>query len=244
MIDKAGHKGEGHRERLREKFLKSGLTGFHDYEVVELLLTLSTPRRDCKDAAKAAMARFKTLSGVLSADADELSLVEGIGPKNALGILLVQAVSKRFLESGLAGKDPLRSTRETFDYLYHHLRDRKTECFTAIFLDSQNRVISVETLFEGTVNASHVYPREVVRKALSHHAAGVIIAHNHPSGEPRPSADDRAVTREVLFACRVMGIRVLDHLVIGANRYFSFSEDGEISRLDAEFDKAAVPRGI
>ncbi len=236
MAESKRHKGEGHRQRLREKFLKSGLSGFHDYEVVELLLTLVTPRKDCKTAAKSALQRFKTLPGVLEASAKELCEVEGIGPKNLLGIKLVKAVGDRHLEQKLIEKDPLNNSKELFDYLYHSIRDKSRECFNVVFLDAKNRVITTETLFEGTLTASSVYPREVVVAALNHHAAALIFAHNHPSGDPEPSAEDVAITRRLVFSCRVVGIMVHEHLIVGNNRYFSFADQGYIARMNREFD--------
>ena len=236
MAESKRHKGEGHRRRLREKFLKSGLSGFHDYEVVELLLTLATPRKDCKTAAKSALQRFKTLPGVLEASAKELCEVEGIGPKNLLGIKLVKAVGDRYLGQKVIEKDPLNNSKELFDYLYHSIRDKSRECFNVIFLDAKNRVITTETLFEGTLTASSVYPREVVVAALNHHAAALIFAHNHPSGDPKPSPDDFSITRQLVFACKVMGITVHEHLIIGDNRYFSFADEGHIARMNREFN--------
>src|SRR3989339_238395 len=122
------HKGAGHRRRLREKFLSSGLSGFHDYEVIELLLTLATPRRDCKDAAKAALRRFKTLQGVLEASPGELCEIEGIGLKNLFGIKLVHSAARRYLEKRLINKDPINNSKELFEYLNHDLRDKNIEC--------------------------------------------------------------------------------------------------------------------
>ena len=221
---------------MREKFLKSGLSGFHDYEVVELLLTLVTPRKDCKTVAKSALRRFKTLPGVLEASDKELCEVEGIGPKNLLGIKLVKAVGDRYLGQKLIEKDPLNNSKELFDYLYHSIRDKNRECFNVIFLDAKNRVITTETLFEGTLTASSVYPREVVAAALNHHAAALIFAHNHPSGDPEPSAEDVAITRRLVFSCKVVGITVHEHLIVGNNRYFSFADQGYIARMNREFD--------
>ncbi|HUV77196.1 MAG TPA: DNA repair protein RadC [Desulfobacterales bacterium] len=230
------NKGKGHRKRLRDKFLGSGLTGFHDYEVVELLLTLATPRKDCKDAAKAAMRQFKTLQGVLEASPKALCEVPGIGPKNLFGIKLIKAVADRYLEKRLLHKDALNNSKELFEYLYHSIRDKTRECFNVVFLDAKNKVIATETLFEGTLTASSVYPREVVLAALNHHAAALIFAHNHPSGDPKPSPEDVAITRQLVFACRVLGITVHEHLIIGNNRYFSFADDGDISRMNREYD--------
>ena len=230
---KAANKSAGHRQRLRDRFLKSGLDGFADYEVIELLLTLGTPRKDRKDAAKAALNRFKTLPGVLDATPADLGQVPGIGPINLFGLKLVPAVSRRYLQQRLEGKTPLTNSRELFDYLNHTIRDKKRECFVAIYLDAKNRVIADEVLFTGTLTASAVYPREVVGAALAHTAAAVIFAHNHPSGDPAPSPDDMAITRKLVQACSLMGITVHEHLIIGTEGYFSFADHGHMARLNA-----------
>ena len=235
MDNSASHKGRGHRQRLRERFLDAGLAGFQDYEVIELLLTLGTPRKDCKDTAKAAIKRFKTLQGVFEADPAELCKIRGIGPKNLLGLKLIRAVSERYLKKRLIAGDPVNNSRELYDYLRHSMRDKAREAFKVVFLDAKNRVLAAETLFTGTLTASSVYPREVVQAALNHHAAALIVAHNHPSGDPEPSAEDIAITRQLIFACRVMGITVHEHLVIGADRYFSFADQGYIARMNGEY---------
>ncbi len=232
-------KGEGHRERLRDKFLNAGLQGFLDYEVIELLLTLATPRKDCKTPAKAALERFKTLQGVFEASPEELMQVKGIGPKNVLGIRLIKAVADRYLERKVVGKRPIHNARELFDYLYFNMKDRHRECFKVIFLDARNQVLATRTLFEGTLTASSVYPREVVQAALEHRAASLIFAHNHPSGDPNPSREDIAITRQLVFACRVMGVTVHEHLVIGDNTYFSFADQGYISEMNRDFERQA-----
>ena len=229
-------KGAGHRGRLREKFLESGLSGFHDYEVIELLLTLGTPQKDCKEPAKAALQRFKTLQGVFEASSRELCEVPGIGPKNQLGIKLIKAVADRYLSRKLTHQDVVSNSRSLFQYLTHRMRDKDRECFEVVFLDAKNRVISTETLFMGTLTASSVYPREVVRAALDHRAAALIFAHNHPSGDPAPSPEDTALTRELVFACRTMGITVHEHLVIGNGSYFSFADQGVIAQMNQDYE--------
>jgi DNA repair protein RadC len=230
------HKGEGHRRRLRDKFLKSGLSGFHDYEVIEMLLTLGTPRKDCKTAAKAAIKRFKTFQDVLEASPKALCEVKGIGEKNLFGIKLAKAVADHYLEKKLIDKDPILNSKELFDYLNSELRDKHRECFNAVFLDAKNKVLSTKRLFEGTLTASSVYPREVIRAVLDNHAAAVIFAHNHPSGDPEASAEDISITRRLLFACRIVGVTVHEHLVIGENRYYSFADHGHIARMNREYD--------
>lgn len=236
MDTKRRHKGEGHRQRLRERFLNSGLDGFQDYEVIELLLTLGTPRKDCKDAAKAALAKFKTLQRVLEAPTREICEVNGLGPKNVFGLKLIKAVSERYLKKKLIKKDPVNNSKELFEYLCHSIRDKAREYFKIIFLDSKNRVISSETHSRGSVTASSVYPREVIHSALKHNAAALIFAHNHPSGDPKPSPEDVAITRQLVFAGNVMGITVHEHIIIGDTGYFSFADHGYITKMNQEFD--------
>ncbi len=234
---KSTHKGAGHRQRLRQRFLESGLDGFQDYEVIEFLLTLVTPRRDCKEAAKAALKEFKTLQGVFEASSEELRQIDGIGPTNQIGLLVVKAAADRYLQKRLINKSPLNNSKDLYDYLYMHIGEKQRECFQAVFLNAKNKVISTETLFQGTVTASAVYPREVVNAALRHNASAVIFAHNHPSGDPEPSQEDIAITRQLIFACRVMGITVHEHLIIGEKKYFSFADKGYIAQLNREYDR-------
>ena len=217
---------EGHRKRLREKFLKSGLAGFHDYEIVELLLTLGTPRKDCKRPAKDAIARFKTLRGVLEAPQEELEEVKGIGPNNVFGIKLVQEVARQFLKEQIIKKQWVTGSKEVHDYLSLSMRDLDKEVFKVIFLNGQNEIMAVEDLFEGTLNASAVYPRELIKAAIKHNALSLIFAHNHPSGNPQPSQMDKNITKQLVAAGKVMNIRVLDHIIIGDNCYFSFADEG------------------
>ena len=226
---------EGHRERLRQKFLKSGLKGFHDYEIVELLLTLGTPRRDCKQQAKEAIKRFKGLRGVLSAPPEELQKIKGIGPSNTFGIKVVRETAGEFLKERIRDKVYCKSSREVFDYLYHSMRDLKKETFKVMFLDAQNQVIEAEDLFEGTLTASAVYPREIVRDAISHNAAALVFAHNHPSGNPEPSDNDKQITRDLVFAANIMQMKVLDHIIVGDNCYFSFADEGLIEKYEQHF---------
>ena len=237
MVERTKYKGEGHRQRLQDKFLTYGLSGFHDYEVVELLLTLGTPRKDCKDAAKAALKQFKSIQGVFEASAKDLCRVKGIGPKNIFGVKLIKAAAERYLEKKLISKDPINNSQELFDFLNMRIGERNRECFLVIFLNAKNKVSATEILFEGTLTASSVYPREVIRAALDHDAAALIFAHNHPSGDPNPSQEDVAVTRQLVFACRIMGISVHEHLVIGENNYFSFADNGYLKQINRDFQR-------
>lgn len=232
---KPPHKGEGHRLRLRERFLKNGLDGFHDYEVIELLLTLTTPRRDCKEAAKALLERFRTFRGVLEAGPADLETVKGVGPVNSLSIRLVKETADRYLKSRVMVSDAVRNTADLIRYLDHAIANRDHECFLGVFLDAKNKVIACDVLFSGSLTSSAVYPREVIKKALAHNAAAVIFAHNHPSGEPEPSQSDMAITRKLVFALGHAGIIVHEHLITGSGGYYSFAEHGHISAFNSEF---------
>ena len=226
---------EGHRKRLRERFLQSGLDAFLDYERVELLLTLGTPRKDCKQPAKDAISTFETLRGVLEAPPEELKKVTGIGPTHVFVIKFIQELAREFLKEQLLDRPYCRSSREVFDYLYHSMRDLKKEVFKVMFLDSQNHVVGIEDLFEGTINASAVYPREIVQKAIKHNATALIFVHNHPAGNPQPSDNDKQITQDLVFAGNIVQVGVLDHIIIGDNRYFSFADAGLIEGYNSDF---------
>lgn len=234
-MDVSKPQGKGHRKRLREKLLRSGLAAFQDYEIIELLLTLGTPRKDCKAQAKEAIERFKGLRGVLAAPLEELQEVRGVGPHSAFGIKLVQEVARAFLKEEILDKPLCSSSQEVFAYLYHAMRDLRKEVLKAVFLDGQNRIIEVENLFEGTLNLSPVYPREIFKSAIRHHALSFIVVHNHPSGNPEPSSLDRELTKDLVFAGNVMQITVLDHIIIGDNRYYSFADQGLMAAFQRQY---------
>jgi DNA repair protein RadC len=225
----------GHRLRLRERFVKSGLSGFHDYEIVEMLLTLSTPRRDCKPAAKAAIARFGSLRGVLEAPIEELREIKGIGEVNSFSIRLVQEVAREFLRNRLTERRVFSSPEAVIDYLYHAMRDLKHEVFKVFYLNSQNEILDSEDLFQGTVDSSVVWVRDVMAKATGAGATGVVFVHNHPSGNPDPSDSDKEVTRDLVYAGRIVQLKVLDHIIVGDHRYFSFAAQGLIERYEIDF---------
>lgn len=229
-----GKKGAGHRKRLRQRFLDSGLDGFHDYEVIELLLTLVTPRKDCKDAAKEALKRFGSFQAVLDAGAQELQEINGIGPQNQIGIRLIRNVADRYLERRIIHKDAVLHSKALFEFLRMRLSGKKREHFMAFFLDAKNRILTSRTLFSGSLTSSSVYPREVVKAALAENAAALIFVHNHPSGDPQPSRDDIEVTRQLIQAAQVMSITVHDHIIIGADGYFSMADQGIINSIKTE----------
>ncbi|HIN26855.1 MAG TPA: DNA repair protein RadC [Candidatus Marinimicrobia bacterium] len=219
---------EGHRQRLRDKFLNSSLEGFHDYEIIELLLTLGTPRKDCKQSAKEALMKFGTLKAVLEADAVDLKTVRGIGDKNVFGLKIAQAVARRYLADSVVDKDFIRSSKEVLEYLQHNLRDKNREVFMVIYLNGRNQIIKMEEVFEGTLSKSAVYPREVVKRALDNEAAALVFVHNHPSGNPNPSKEDLTITNKLKEASQSIDVVVHDHLIIAGNEVYSFTDHGLI----------------
>lgn len=215
----------GHRQRLRERFLNSGLQGFHDYEVIELLLSIGTPRKDCKQSAKAALNKFGSLNAVLDADPEELQEIDGIGPNNVFGLKLTQTVARRYLSQRVIGKDVITSVEEVLDYLKHNLKNKKQEIFSVIYLNGRNEIIEMEELFQGTLTSSVVYPREVVKKVLAKNAAALILVHNHPSGNNNPSDEDITITNKLKDAVATIDVKIHDHLIIAGNDYYSFADN-------------------
>ena len=219
---------KGHRRRLRDKFLKSGFEGFHDYEIVELLLTLAQPMKDCKPMAKAALRKFGSSRAVLEASAKELSEVKGLGLNNIFGLRLARDIARRYLAERIEGQDFLQSSQEVMDYLKVSLRDRSRAVFMVIYLNGRNQIMSMEEVFEGTLTTSVVYPREVVKQALNHEAAALIFVHNHPSGNPQPSKDDLEITKKLKDAVSTIDVSIHDHIIIAGDETYSFADHGLI----------------
>jgi len=231
------NRGQGHRKRLREKFLAGGLSGFHDYEVIELLLSLNTPRKDCKPSAKLLIKRFKNFQGVLEARREDLCGVEGIGRTNSLGILLIKAVADRYLTARIIARDVVKNSEDLMAYLNQIIGYKAKEHFVGIFLDAKNRVLASEILATGSLTSSSVYPREVIIHALGHQAAAVIFAHNHPSGDILPSTSDLKITKKLVFALNNVGILVHEHIITGSQGFFSFAQKGLISKFTSELEQ-------
>jgi len=234
-------RGEGHRRRLRERFLEGGLDRFSDEEVIEFLLTLGTPRKDVKIPAREALKKFGSLSGVLSGPLDKLLEIKGIGQKNALYLNLVHQIAGRYLRDRALGQTFFGSSRAVFDYLFHAMRDLKREVFKVLFLNRKNELILDQDVFVGSLSGSAVYPREIISLALEHKAAAMVVVHNHPSGDPTPSSEDRKLTRDLTWASQLLMIQVLDHLIIGNNTYYSFADEGLIRAFVGEFEQRFNP---
>ena len=216
----------GHRERLRERFSRSGFEGFHDYEVLELLLTYAIPRVDVKPIAKRLLKVFGTLAGVFDAPLAELKQIEGMGERGAVFLTLVRQVEVRYLASDLPGKSVFDRPEKVKAHLRLLVQGRGMECFGAIFTDQQNRHVATQILFEGTVDRAAVYPRNLMKRALELDAKGMIIFHNLPGGTPRASDEDINLTRRMTEAGSPLDIKVLDHFLIAGTEVLSFKEKG------------------
>ncbi len=219
---------DGHRDRLRARFSNAGPDALADYELLELFLFRSIPRRDVKPLAKALIARFGDFAGVLAADADRLCEVDGITPRVALDIKLLHAASLRAARHTLAQNPVIGSWSVLLDYVQTALGRATREQFRVLFLDKKNRLIADELQAEGTVDHAPAYPREVMRRALELGASAVILVHNHPGGDPTPSVADVDLTKLMVTAGRALNITVHDHLVVGRGEVASFKALGLI----------------
>ncbi|NLX19805.1 MAG: DNA repair protein RadC [Desulfobulbus sp.] len=225
-------KGQGHRQRLRDKFLEQGIEAFTDSEIVELLLTFGTPRSDCKEAARLALAQFKSLPAVLDASSVQLQQIKGMGPKNIFALQFIQGVARRYLRQRIVGRQYVHSSREVADYLIHTMRGLQHEVFTVVFLDAAHAIIDSAVVAEGTVTVNTIYPRELVKAALARNAAALVVAHNHPSGSLTPSRQDEELTRTLHLVCSFMHINLLDHLIIGSgDQVYSFADQGIMAKI-------------
>jgi DNA repair protein RadC len=217
---------KGHRERLRARYRLSGEAGLQDYELLELLLTYAIPRRDTKLLAKKLLERFGTLTRVFEAEPEALEEIDGIGPQAATLLSLIRPLAVRFLTAPPIAKTLLKSTGEAAAYFQAKLKGLTEEEVHVAFVNSKNAVMATECLQRGTVDQSVVYVRKVIERALAHKASGFIIVHNHPSGDPTPSDQDRELTQALKAAAATVGVRFLDHLIIGDGEPFSFKASG------------------
>jgi len=219
---------------LQERFVKSGFEALNDQETIELLLCLVLPHRECSKLAKECIEHFKNLRGFLAASLEELEQA-GLTPPCMFCVKLLHDLPVEVLKEKITEQPVHKSSREIFDYLYLSMRDLKKEVFKVIYLNSQNQIIDTVDLFEGTLESIPIRPREIVESAIKHNATALIAAHNHPSGDPTPSKSDKQLTRDLVFIGMLLPIRVLDHIIIGGNRYFSFADEGLIKKYEDNF---------
>jgi DNA repair protein RadC len=206
---------EGHRDRLRTRFLRTGEEGLADHEVLELLLFGVIKRQDTKELARLLLARFRSLTGVVGAPLYDLLQVKGVGEAVAVHLKSVHALLVRTSREEVVAQPVLSSWSSVINYLKMRLEGATREEFWVLFMDKKHRLIADEKMGDGTVDQAPVYPREIARRALELSASSVILSHNHPSGDPSPSGSDVAMTREVMAALKPLSVTVIDHIVVG-----------------------------
>ncbi|MBE1284513.1 MAG: DNA repair protein RadC [Rhodobacteraceae bacterium] len=215
-----------HRARLRERFITGGANALPDYEMLELLLFRSIPRKDVKPLARALLDRFGDFARVLSASPEQLGLVKGVGDAVITDLKIIEAASHRMARSKIMQRHVISSWDAVLDYCHTTMSHRETEQFRVLFLDPKNTLIADEEQAKGTVDHVPVYPREVAKRALELNATALILVHNHPSGDPTPSESDIVMTDQILQACSALGITLHDHLIIGKSTELSFRTEG------------------
>ena len=216
------------KKRLKERFKAGSLDSFHNLEILELLLAYAVPGKDIKALAAALIQRFKSFRAVFDASQEDLRTVPGMGESAALLIRLIKDMAGVYLRERLSGKDLIRNPKDVLDYLNLTLSGERVEKFLAIYLNSRNELLAIETLHEGTINQTVVYPRKAIEKAFKHNAKAVIFVHNHPSGDSTPSGVDRQLTKTLDRAALAVDIIVHDHIIIGKSNHFSARENGWI----------------
>lgn len=223
---KETHHASGHRDRLRERFMRAGSDALNDYELLELILFRAIPRRDVKPLAKDLLKRFGGFAETLAAPLPRLMEVKGVSEGVARELKIVHAAALKLTQARVLKRPVISSWGELLAYCRAAMADDAVEQFRILFLDKKNILIADEVQQRGTVDHTPVYPREVVKRALELGASAIILVHNHPSGDPTPSRADIAMTEEIVKAAGALNIRVHDHLVIGKAMEASFKSLG------------------
>ncbi len=217
---------EGHRNRLKLRFLEEGLDGFEDHQILELLLFYAIPRRDTNEIAHTLLKKYGSFSGVLEADPKDLATTPGVGENSAILLSLIPSLARIYLKDRWGARPTLNSTATAGEYILALYAGRTYEVFYLLCLDAQYHVIYPALVHEGTIDQAPVYPRLVVETALRHKAHSVILAHNHPGGSPTPSPQDIEVTKRIRAALEPLSISVIDHIIAAGEQYVSCAERG------------------
>ncbi|MFV0320897.1 MAG: RadC family protein [Alphaproteobacteria bacterium] len=218
----------GHRARLRQRFLKGGANALADYEILEFILFSAYPRKDVKPIAKTLIKHFGGLSAVLNADAANLKDVDGVGDAAIAQIKITQTAALHMLKEKHTKKPILSNWLSLMDYLRVAMGHLNTEQFRVLFLNAKNELIADEIMQEGTINATPVYPREIIHRALKLGATALIMVHNHPSGDTKPSQSDIDITNQIIAVAEPLSIRIHDHIIVGKSETGSLKSMGYI----------------
>ena len=218
----------GHRERLRERYLKTGFSGFAEHEILELLLTLCIPRKDVKGIAKALLKKLGSIRGVFEASREVLESVPGIGRISAVGILLIKDFASYYLQQKTTQNVLFSNNASLVTFWASRLRGLKHEVVEVAYLDAAYRLMQdgIERLEDGSITRTQLQIRKVLASALKREASNIIIAHNHPSGDPKPSQADFQLTQTLQHVGYTLRIRLLDHIIIAEDTFYSFRQEG------------------
>jgi DNA repair protein RadC len=228
-------------DRPREKLLIKGPESLSTAELLSIFLRVGVKGKNAIDLAQELLSRFGSLRELYAAPVAELEGVLGLGHAKIAQFKAVIELSKRYLTEGFQNRPYVESSKDILKLLYQEMRDLDQEIFKVVLLNGQNHVLKIEEVTKGTLTSARVYPREVLKVAFRHSAAALVLVHNHPSGVAKPSEDDKEITRDIVFACGLVGLKVHDHIVIGDNDKFSFADKGLIDQYNMEFDSRKVP---
>jgi DNA repair protein RadC len=225
MQDESAPHYLGHRQRLKERLLSVPPESWADYELLELILFFAIPRRDVKPLAKKLLAKFGNLSNVINTSKDQLLAIEGTNNGVYVIFLTVKELINRLLKQKITNQNVISSWSALLDYLKTSMGHLKLEQFRVLFLNKKNTLIADEVMNTGTIDQAPVYPREIIKRALFHEASAIILVHNHPSGDSKPSKADIELTNRIVETCSAVNIAVHDHVIIGNNMYYSFKSN-------------------
>jgi len=228
-------------ERPREKLLLKGPESLTDAELLAIFLRVGVKGKSAIDLAQGLLSRFGSLRGLYAAPIEELQAVPGIGQAKIAQFRAVIEMSRRYLAEGFLNRPYVESSDDVLKFLHQEMRDLDQEVFKIVLLNGQNHILKIVEAAKGSLTAAQIYPREVVKLALRHSAAALVFVHNHPSGMAEPSENDKRITRDLVFACLLIGMKVHDHIIIGDNEKFSFSDEGLIEQYAKELDARNNP---
>ena len=227
-MDKKLH--EGHRQRVKARYLSEGLDAFEDHQVLEMLLFFCIPMKDTNELAHKMLQEFGSLPGLFEADPKDICKRCGVSENTSILLSIIPSLARRYFKGKWGDKPVLNSTSKAGEYAVSLFTGRTYEAFFVICLDAQNRVNYAALAHEGTINEAPVYPRLIVEAALRHQANSVILAHNHPGGSMQPSNADIEVTKKIVTAIEAISIKVMDHIIVAGDNYYSFAEKGLMGR--------------
>jgi DNA repair protein RadC len=225
-MKKESNPNEGHRGRLRQRFEKSGFEGFHDYEILELLLTYAIPRRNTKPIAKLLIERFKTVTKVLDTPLETLEGVDGMGVNAVLFLKVLREAIAEYFKGSAIERRVFKTLDDLVNYLKAVIGGRQNEIVHVLYLNSKNELLHLEDLSEGTVSEAVAFPRKIVEGVLKHSATSVILAHNHPGGLPEPSDSDNILTDAVKKALMTVDVTLQEHIIVSDEGFFSYRKSG------------------